>query len=138
MLNGFISMPWIWNPISSCQRVGLYVNKHNINVRFYFLCICAKQKIKIRPFSDVYMHFRPRLVVLVWFAYVPVSNIFLPPATRNVFFRNYYFPPPQLTRDMHIMSHSCCPFCLQFADNNQIDTSNSSTTTLHCNVAECF
>lgn len=77
-LNGFISMPWIWNPISSCQRVGLYVNKHNINVRFYFLCICAKQKIKIRPFSDVYMHFRPRLVVLVWFAYVPVSNIFLP------------------------------------------------------------
>lgn len=64
---------------------------------------------------------------------------FSPPATRNVFFRNYYFPPPQLTRDMHIMSHSCCPFCLQFADNNLIDTSNSSTTTtLHCNVAERF
>jgi hypothetical protein len=130
-LNGFISMLWIWNPISSCQRVGLYVNKHNINVRFYFLCICAKQKNKNPTlFGCIYALPPPSCCSCVICIRACVKH-FYPPATRNVFFRNYYFPPPQLTQYMHIMSHSCCPFCLQFADNDLIDTSNSSYTAQH-------
>lgn len=109
---------WIWNLISTYQRVGFYVNKHNINVWFLVFYVRKIKKEKRRPpFSDVCTS--APVLLFLWFAYVPVSNILLPQSRVMCSFAIIIFRPScsytYYTRSVysvHIMSHSRCPFCL--------------------------